>query len=629
MVVWSARGANEQKNVGPTLLWIVLDILANTTYCRANMYLKRHLVRRGDKRYVYLRLVQAFRTEAGTVRHRVLVTLGRLDQLKSSGQLDQLAAAFARLDPPRVGFRREVGPLLLVQHVLERLGLVALVDRHVPQRGRAELTTGEVVAALIANRLCAPAPLYDIAAWGSNAALHEVLGIPGMLLNDDRLGRALEAFAPVAESVRGAAALAAVEAFGTDAARLHVDLTTLRVAGAYAGSELVAKGWGSDRRVSRQVQMLQATNPDGIPLYVRPHPGNAAELTCIGMVLERLAALLGPGVLVCVDSALGHFKNLCAAHRAGLSFVVPLRASTGFATRFLEKVGPRALHSLRYVSGRQQGLPTDKRARYRGTIRPLTVTDPETAEQHRFRVAFVWSSEEACSVAEARERALSKAEGELTKVRGGLGGRHYKTLQQVETRVANILIEPVRGFLVVHTALRQGKPCLRWRRNRTAIASAARTDGIYALATNLRGRLSATRVLRLYKNQFVVEQRHRDAKQTLRVRPLFLHNDDRIAALISIIGLALLVFGTIEAGVRRALGPGQSLPGILPEGRTAPPTGRSIHAAFQGLGLTYTEDGPRLDPLTATQRRILRLLDIRIPWTERDTLHVPTCGKRG
>jgi len=592
------------------------------------MYLKRHVVTRGPKRYTYLRLVQAFRTQEGKVRHRVLATLGRLDELKASGQLDQLAAAFTRLDPPRVGFRREVGPLLLVQHVLERLGLVGLVDRHVPQRGRAELTTGEVVAALIANRLCAPAPLYDIAAWGSNAALHEVLGVPGMLLNDDRLGRALEAFAPVAESVRGAAALAAVEAFGADAARLHVDLTTLRVAGAYKDSELIAKGWGSDRRVVRQVQMLQATNPEGIPLYVRPHPGNAAELTCIGVALERLAALLGPGVLICADSALGHFKNLCATHRAGLKFVVPLRASTGFAATFLKDIGIQALRPLRYISARQKNLPADKRTRYRGAIHPLAVTDPETGEHHRFRVAYVWSSEEACSVAEARERALKKAEEELAKLRRGLGGRYYKTLQQVDARVANILIQPIREFLAVQTGMREGKPTLRWRRNPTAITAAARTDGIYALATNLPGRLSATRVLRLYKDQFVVEQRHRDAKQTLRVRPLFLHNDDRIAALISIVGLALLVFGIIEAGIRRTNGAGKPLPGILPEGRAALPTGRSILAAFQGLGLTFTHEGPQLDPLTATQRQILALLNVRIPWTEARTLPAQRRGKR-
>ena len=92
------------------------------------MYVKRHAVVKGGKRYVYLRLVRAYRDGDGRVRHRVLRTLGREDELKASGQLDQLAASFARLDPPPVGTRRHVGPLLLVHHYLRRLGLVE-VDR--------------------------------------------------------------------------------------------------------------------------------------------------------------------------------------------------------------------------------------------------------------------------------------------------------------------------------------------------------------------------------------------------------------------------------------------------------------------------------------------------------------------
>ena len=48
-------------------------------------------------------------------------------------------------------------------------------------------------AAAFANRLAAPSPLYDISGWASSAAVQELFGIPPMLLNDDRLGRALEA----------------------------------------------------------------------------------------------------------------------------------------------------------------------------------------------------------------------------------------------------------------------------------------------------------------------------------------------------------------------------------------------------------------------------------------------------
>jgi transposase len=580
------------------------------------MYVKRYVVRRGATQYVYLRLVEAYRDQHGQVRHRVLHTLGREDQLKQSGQLDQLAAALHRLDPPMAGTRRDVGPLLLVACYLDRLGLASIVDQQLPQRGRAQLTHGEVVAALVANRLAAPSPLYDIAGWASSAAMAEVFKIPGALLNDDRLGRTLDALAPVTEQIRGTLMLTAIQRFGVDAARLHLDLTTLRVAGAYEDSALVRKGWGPDRRVARQVRLLQATTPAGIPLYVRPHPGDAAELACIGVALERLAQLLPPGLLVCADSALGHVKNLCAADRAGLRFVVPLRDASGFAERFLAEVGHGGLHRLDYVADRQRHLAAARRTRYRGALRPFQVTDPDTGQRHRLRVAYIWSSEEASSVADGRERALARAEQALSKVQRGLGGRYYKTRKQVDAKVAQLLGPAVRDLLQVTTGTRAGKPTLGVARDQAAITAAAQTDGVYALATNLPGRLSATQVLRIYKDQPLVELRHRDAKQTLRVRPIFLHNDQRITALVSIVGLALVIFGLIQADLRHALGPDQQLDGLLPEGRAARPTGRNILAAFQGLGLTYTPDGIVLDRLTGTQRRLLQLLKIPLPWPE-------------
>ncbi|MDQ3273864.1 MAG: DUF4277 domain-containing protein [Actinomycetota bacterium] len=88
-----------------------------------------------------------------------------------------------------MGTRREVGPLLLVAHYLRRLGLVGLVDDAAPMRGRSLLSHGEVITALVANRLAAPSPLYDVAGWASSAAVAELFAIPAGLLNDDRLGR--------------------------------------------------------------------------------------------------------------------------------------------------------------------------------------------------------------------------------------------------------------------------------------------------------------------------------------------------------------------------------------------------------------------------------------------------------
>jgi hypothetical protein len=372
-------------------------------------------VRRGERTYEYLQLVEGSR-EGARVRQRVVVTLGRVDELKATGQLDRWAASFARLDPPPVGTRRHVGPLLLVSHYLQRLGLVKLIDEMVPMRGRAQLTHGEVIAALVASRLAGPAPLYDVAGWASSAAMTELLGVPGMLLNDDRLGRALEALAPVAEQVRGKLALAAATCCGVDMSRLHLDLTAVRFTGAYADSALVEKGWAADRSIARQVKTLQASTPEGVAVYYRPHPGATSELPCFTQAIEKLQQLAPPGLVVVADSGLGCVGSLCAADAANLQFVVPLRADTGWAERFRNEVGTlTALPVLEHCSQREQRLPQTQRTIYQGLLRPFHVTDPDTSRDHRLRVAYIWSSEEAASVAAGRERALAKAEDACTE----------------------------------------------------------------------------------------------------------------------------------------------------------------------------------------------------------------------
>ncbi len=304
------------------------------------MFVKETKVKRGARAYSYLQLVEGYRDENGKVRHRVVANLGRKDALKDSGQLEALAGSFARLDPPMAGTRRSVGPVVAGRAFSARARGQGHGRWALPRSARSVLSVGEVVCALIASRLCSPSPLYDVAGWASGAAVHELLGIPPALLNDDRLGRALETFAVDAESLRSQVAARAIERFGVSAGRLHVDLTTVGVSGAYEHSALVGKGWASDRRVARQVRTLQASTPDGTVLYSRPDPGSAAELALVGASLERLLAISGPGLLIVCDSAMGQPKTMREIDQAGVRFVVPLRASAGFRERFLTDARP-------------------------------------------------------------------------------------------------------------------------------------------------------------------------------------------------------------------------------------------------------------------------------------------------
>jgi hypothetical protein len=587
------------------------------------MYPKVKTVRRGGRSYEYLELVEGHR-EGTRVRQHVVANLGRLDELTASGKLEQLAAGLARLHQPQPGTRRHVGPLLIVAHYLQALGVAQIVDAAIPRRGRALAGHGEIACVLAASRLCSPAPLYDIAGWASSAAVTELLGVPAALLNDDRLGRSLEALAKAADDIRGQLMLTAVRRFpAADASRLHLDLTAVRFAGQYGGSGLVAKGWSADRTIARQVKTLQATVPAGVALYFRPHKGSANELPAFAAAIEALAAALPPGLVVVADSGLGYLDHLCAADAKNVKFVVPLRADTGWAARFTAEVpgGLDALAVLDHVSYREKDLPATRRTVWKGLLAPFPVTG-EHGARHDLQAAYIWSSEEAASVAAARERALAKAEAALTKISNGLGGRYYKTRKQVDARVAQILTGQATGLIQARTATKAGKPVITWARDTGAIAAASRLDGLYALATNLPdhedGRpLTTLDVLKIYKDQWIAEQRHRDLKQTLKVRPVFLHNDDRIEALIAVIGIALLIFGLIEAELRAALGQGVPLPGILPEGRAAVPTARAALAAFDGLHLTYTPGGIVLDKLTQVQRTVLAHLNIPLPWPEK------------
>src|SRR6266498_998985 len=490
------------------------------------MYPRLKRVRRGDQVHEYVQLVEG-RREAGKVRQRVVATLGRLDELKASGQLDRWAGAFTRLDPPAAGVHREVGALL------------GLVDAAAPMRGRAQATHGEVIAALVANRLSGPAPLYDVAGWAGAYAVAELLGVPAGLLNDDRLGRALDALAPVVEDVRARTLLATLERFEVEASRLHLDLTAVRFAGAYLDSALVAKGWAADRTVGRQVRALFATTAQGVTLYARPQKGSQAELDGIAAALEALRRLCPPGLVTVIDSAAGNLKTLAAIDRQKLRFVVPLRADNGWAVCFDVDLsgGIDSLPELDHVAQREQHLPSQLRTRYRGQLVDYPAVDPKTKSRHAFRVAYTWSSEEARSVADARERALAKAEAALAKVRNGLGGRYYKTVADVEKRVARVVGPKIEPLLVVTVGKtrasksKPSKPTLAWRRNPAAIAAAARLDRLYALATNL-----------------------------------------RIQSHFGVIAIALLIFGVSEADLCRALPVDEPrLPGLLPEGRTAKP----------------------------------------------------------
>jgi Domain of unknown function (DUF4277) len=120
---------------------------------------------------------------------------------------------------------KRLGALPVLREYLERLHLKERVDALAPVREVAHLTNGEVVVALVANRLTAPRPLYNIVEWAETWAVEETFGVRPADLNDDRLGRCLDDLAAVHDRLRGEVTVQAIAAFGLETKALRWDLT--------------------------------------------------------------------------------------------------------------------------------------------------------------------------------------------------------------------------------------------------------------------------------------------------------------------------------------------------------------------------------------------------------------------
>ncbi len=84
---------------------------------------------------------------------------------------------------------KRLGALPVIRDSPERLGLRERVDARAPVRAVAPLPHGAVGEALVAHRLTAPRPWYDLVAWAEAWAVAAPVGLPPAVLHADRLGR--------------------------------------------------------------------------------------------------------------------------------------------------------------------------------------------------------------------------------------------------------------------------------------------------------------------------------------------------------------------------------------------------------------------------------------------------------
>ena len=516
---------------------------------------------------------------------------------------------------------KRLGALPVAAEFLRRLDVAGTVDALCPSAPSAHLTHGQVIETLVANRLTSPMPLYRVSDWARTWAVEEVFWIEPDLLNDDRLARALDAVAPHLEKLAGTVGARAIAEFGIDCSRLHWDMTSMSVHGAYpeAGQDenfpVIKFGHPKDRRVDlKQVQAgIAACADGGIPVHAKVFDGGAAEVSQIVGAMRDLRQLAGEQeFLMVADSKLVSYTNISALLKAEVPFIAPVPAAQ-ISDGFYAGLDADRATVVDWVPARDAHKDCEQRESYR-VLEDVHVlsTRRKSDPVLRLRRVLVHSTGNAAGQQAARDKRLAKAAEELDKLAGVAGGRYYKTAEKIAAR-AGVIAAKRRVVTCLHWEVGQdedGRPTFQWHFDQEVLEAEAKADGWYALITALPAdEADATQVLIHYKGQGAVERRYSDFKGPLAVTPLFVQSNRRAAALIQVICLALLVFCLIERQVRRALGGNEKMAGLYPDNRRVRPTGRMV---FYHLGELTVRIGSATDPpvVTITRGVQLHLLDL-------------------
>ncbi|MDQ2635347.1 MAG: IS1634 family transposase [Actinomycetota bacterium] len=517
---------------------------------------------------------------------------------------------------------KQLGSLPVIADFSRRLDIAGVVDRACPIRDVASISHGQVIEALIANRLTSPKAMVAVADWAHAWAVQEVYDIDPDLLNDDRLGRALDALAGQADQVVGSIGAAAIDVFGIDVTRCHWDMTSMSLYGAYdrVDDEYPAPAYGhpKDRRTDlKQIQAGLAVSGDGaIPVFARAYDGNAAEITQVIDTMHALRKLAGPRSFLLVgDSKLISHTNVTAMNETQVTFIAPLAASR-VPDGLFAGLDPAQAEPVDYYAERDDGSRQVLRNSYRVCEDTMDLAGPRKKDPvHTLRRILVYSTANATAQAKARALKLAKARTDLDTLTRTAGTRHHRTVEAV-TAKATAIARHRRVAGCLHTTIGiddTGKPTFTWAFDQAALDAEAAADGWYALLTNLPADSTATDVFLQYKDQPTVERRYGEFKGPLAVTPIFLRSNRRIAALITVICLALLIFCLIEREVRRNLAPDTEIRGFyINDRRPRKPTGRLI---LQALGELRLIPAPRDEPATIPtpghlQNQLLQLLHV-------------------
>src|SRR3984885_934384 len=452
----------------------------------------------------YLQIVEN-RREDGVVRQQVIATLGRLEDLRESGQLERLLRSGARFADKAIVVgavadgeattspARRIGAALVFERLWEETGCRAVVESLAGSR-RHDFPLERAVFLSVLHRLFSGGSDRAAERWRLDYRiegveglglhhLYRAMGWLGEELDEDQQAAATP-FAPrCLKDVMEEQLFARRRALLSTLDLVFMDTTSLYFEGA-GGQTLGRRGFSKDHRPDlNQMILAVLLDGDGRPVCTEMWPGNTADTGSLVPVVDRLRQRFSIGrVCIVADRGMISAETIAELEARRLLYILGVRERTDKLVRELVLDDPDPFVPL-VMKKRGKEIDYEAKTVMVAGRRYIVCRNRQEAEK---------DAADRASIVAALERQLAKGDKALV---GNTGFRRYlKTMSEKHFAIDPDKIEEERRF-----------------------------DGIFVLRTNTD--LNPLEAMLCYKQLWTVEQTFRTAKHLFSTRPIF-HKPD-------------------------------------------------------------------------------------------------------
>jgi len=443
------------------------------------MFVRVKSLSANGRTYRYLHIVEN-RWENGKVRQRVIGSLGRLDELQQSGDLERVVTQMVEHCPTvrilkaqadgrlQIEDDRLWGPVLVFERLWEEIGLKKLTARLAEGR-RFKFDFERLAFALVLQRILEPGSDLQGSKW-----IHTVWAKGFGSLELKHYYRGVGFLWRKKEEIENALCRRGMDLFNRELDVVFFDTTSTYFEGTrWAG--WAKRGKSRDHRPDHlQLVVGIVMRRDGLPVACEIWPGNTTDVTTLRPVVETLKKRfrIRKTIVVC-DRGMVSRANIEKMDKVGFEYII------GMKMRRAKEVEEEVLARAGAYSEVQENLQV-KEVLVEGR-RYVVCRNPDEAEKDR----------------RDREAILDKIREKLKAggVKAMISNRGYKRFLKVRGQVAEIDEEKARKD--------------------------ARLDGKFVLYTNTT--LATDEVAQAYKDLTGIERLWREMKDVVEMRPIFHH----------------------------------------------------------------------------------------------------------